>query len=447
MNEFEQLVVVKVNIIEKIKYLILFVFSLLITFYFVSEKEEQLNNEAIHHLRYLSDSIYRYQINVFNSNDEKIENIKTNDIISYNKPEHMKSVKLISNNINALYQTISSNPIIDSSIWTIADIYPQYIYMKPLRDEYRYMITRHSQHGGYFQYLLDIEKIDENIKNKADTIYEKIRVYGPYVEQDTGEVLYTIYYPLYLERRVSSVLLLDIKENFITKFIDKFNMNNFVFFELKPNYTEELSQYLLEVLAQKNHKANRQLPLRINTIYIVGFASFIFIIFSALIFTITYLIKYIHNNKIDRLTGFYRKDQYAAVNPVVNCILVIDIDHFKQINDTYGHPVGDKVIAEVSARVKRTIRTSDIGIRWGGEEFVIILEGKILKKDLENRLNELLLVINKTPINDIQVTISIGAISTTDGLLLSTAFQHADDALYVAKRSGRNRYCISDKHA
>lgn len=123
-------------------------------------------------------------------------------------------------------------------------------------------------------------------------------------------------------------------------------------------------------------------------------------------------------------------------------ILILDIDHFKEINDTYGHPVGDSVLKGVADVIKKTIRNIDIPARYGGEEFAVIILGtgshgalnmaERLRKAVMNRTFS---AENKT----FKVTISIG-ISTcpNDGKRKEELIEKADKALYQAKKSGRN---------
>jgi diguanylate cyclase (GGDEF)-like protein len=120
-------------------------------------------------------------------------------------------------------------------------------------------------------------------------------------------------------------------------------------------------------------------------------------------------------------------------------ILFIDIDHFKFINDTFGHDVGDKVLVEIVDAINSVLRTSDIFARWGGEEFAVltpetdmagarILANKI-KKAVENHLFE---VVRK-----VTVSIGVSELKYTDD---SNKFiKRADSALYNAKNGGRNR--------
>ena len=121
-------------------------------------------------------------------------------------------------------------------------------------------------------------------------------------------------------------------------------------------------------------------------------------------------------------------------------VVIMDIDHFKQVNDDHGQLVGDKVIAAVAAAVSATIRGSDACIRWGGEEFLIVLPranveaAATLAERVRQRIE--ILAIEGTP----RVTVSLGAAELAPAeTTLDHAIARADALLYRAKSSGRNR--------
>ncbi len=157
---------------------------------------------------------------------------------------------------------------------------------------------------------------------------------------------------------------------------------------------------------------------------------------------------------VDALTGTYNKRHfeqrmneefsYCFRNGVPLSLLMIDIDFFKKINDTYGHPAGDSVLTRVTALTKTVIRNEDILARYGGEEFVVILKGTDAEGAfvLAERLRNL---IDTSPFefegHTIHVTISIG-IASLAGQNLSdwqTMLKLADSLLYHSKNTGRNR--------
>ncbi|WP_235604318.1 GGDEF domain-containing protein [Photobacterium kishitanii] len=123
-------------------------------------------------------------------------------------------------------------------------------------------------------------------------------------------------------------------------------------------------------------------------------------------------------------------------------LLIIDIDHFKKINDTYGHEVGDDVIRHVAQRINNSIRTKDIAVRWGGEEFIITFTD-MTPPQLHIKAGQICHSIASVPILNLSITVSIGGISATD-INFNDAYKTADKALYVSKNQGRNQYTIAE---
>lgn len=120
-------------------------------------------------------------------------------------------------------------------------------------------------------------------------------------------------------------------------------------------------------------------------------------------------------------------------------VLMVDIDHFKDVNDTYGHERGDIVIRDVGRCIQSVARQGDTAIRYGGEEFSLILPdaGPEQAFGVAERIHA---AIERARPGGLTVTVSIGAASSADGLDdLHSILRRADDALYAAKRAGRNR--------
>jgi diguanylate cyclase (GGDEF)-like protein len=124
-------------------------------------------------------------------------------------------------------------------------------------------------------------------------------------------------------------------------------------------------------------------------------------------------------------------------------VVMLDIDHFKRCNDTYGHRGGDAVLVEVAARLRAEMRGSDFASRYGGEEFILVLPGcsLILGQRVAERVRQ---AIARRPIvfegKTISVTTSLGLAELQPKETADGAIERADQALYSAKNSGRNRW-------
>lgn len=127
----------------------------------------------------------------------------------------------------------------------------------------------------------------------------------------------------------------------------------------------------------------------------------------------------------------------------VTCV-VIDIDHFKQVNDNYGHDIGDNVLKHVAHLLTQNIRQTDVAVRTGGEEFLVIFPKAELS--IGHKLSEKLRkTIEVSPFimegNTLDITCSFGVSTALTSDEINAAFKQADDKLYQAKRAGRNCVC------
>jgi diguanylate cyclase (GGDEF)-like protein/PAS domain S-box-containing protein len=162
---------------------------------------------------------------------------------------------------------------------------------------------------------------------------------------------------------------------------------------------------------------------------------------------------------IDDLTGLFNRRHFSdhvrirtAGEDAALAIAIIDVDHFKRINDEHGHQVGDAVLREVAQRLRRSLRGSDVISRWGGEEFCVLLGAVHDDNDLKLRAERLRLAVTSTPIEPaegtrIPVTVSVGVARARRGRRTDDLFGDADVALYDAKRAGRNRTRVAHPEA
>lgn len=159
---------------------------------------------------------------------------------------------------------------------------------------------------------------------------------------------------------------------------------------------------------------------------------------------------------IDPLTGLWNrrylyKKELEIINQAKNetsCVAMIDIDFFKQVNDTYSHKAGDAMLKHLSKMMIDYFRQTDIGVRWGGEEFVLILSGvdilragEIMDKFREHVISAPLLYNNVK----IPFTFTCGVSKVDPDQILEQSINKADARLYIGKKSGRNKVVFDDK--
>ncbi len=165
-----------------------------------------------------------------------------------------------------------------------------------------------------------------------------------------------------------------------------------------------------------------------------------------------------HDSNTDALTGVANRREldrclaelvvYCQDTDTPLCVMMIDIDYFKRLNDTYGHGVGDDVLKNTGATLSKFIRSTDLVSRYGGEEFVVVSPGVDLAtaRTLSERIR---IAVQQQPLpdeaNETEVTISIGLTAMMRDDAPTTILSRADNALYSAKKAGRNcTFCFVD---
>ena len=159
----------------------------------------------------------------------------------------------------------------------------------------------------------------------------------------------------------------------------------------------------------------------------------------------------------DSLTGLHNRYQFNETLPLAilrskrakqaMALMFLDIDHFKQINDNYGHPAGDQVLKEFAQRLLGSVRSTDLVARLAGDEFVVILEGLHSEAEPQLVASKILAEVNRPFYVDghtLNVSTSVGiSFHATADLEAQQVLARADEALYQAKASGRNSYRLS----
>lgn len=163
------------------------------------------------------------------------------------------------------------------------------------------------------------------------------------------------------------------------------------------------------------------------------------------------------NAKVDSLTGLHNRrwleEMYTREINRSNsgnfrlCAFMLDIDHFKRFNDTYGHLAGDQVLITVAKTIVDCLRPSDMPVRYGGEEFTVFLPGtstenaKIIAERLRSSIEHTQIHLPSGEV--VHATISVGFTERIEGDSVRSIIERADQALYHAKENGRNRVCLN----
>ena len=156
----------------------------------------------------------------------------------------------------------------------------------------------------------------------------------------------------------------------------------------------------------------------------------------------------------DGLTDIFNKRYFfETLEPVANlveqnyCVAIVDLDNFKSINDTYGHPMGDAVLKKVAKLIQGATRANDIVARYGGDEIIIFLQNMTDRDKVRQRMEEIRGAIERSVITydtvSISVTVSIGVyIKHNEMLTLNEVIKKADDIMYQSKNGGKNKVSV-----
>lgn len=212
----------------------------------------------------------------------------------------------------------------------------------------------------------------------------------------------------------------------------------------------------LLIVEQSDYSSNNRLR---NTLFAnIGISLLITVIVGL----VAYLTVRNYQNRLedlasrDKLTGSLNRQVFDLVFDQVSksakrqksplSVMCFDLDSFKAINDTYGHPGGDAVLREVLTLIRTHVRESDLICRWGGDEFVVIFPGTG-RQDALTKARELADNIREAPVrfgrDKILITISAGVTEYRDGEDLDTLMARVDNALYTAKASGRDHIALA----
>ena len=146
----------------------------------------------------------------------------------------------------------------------------------------------------------------------------------------------------------------------------------------------------------------------------------------------------------NRSAGIKRIDEHLIASSGTDALLLLDLDNFKDINDTFGHMMGDEVLKHFAETLKKSVRTSDLVVRIGGDEFIVLLKDAGSRENVTNCVKKIvkrIMTEHYGANDDLDVEASIGvAVSPDDGGSFEELYEKADEALYRVKRGGKNGY-------
>ncbi|GAD31954.1 putative diguanylate cyclase YcdT domain protein [Photobacterium leiognathi lrivu.4.1] len=349
-----------------------------------------------------------------------------------------KEIRKFSDQLNLL--SLKLKDLVNDDYWTLAVIdkdQKDILYCLPLR-------VAHIK--DLYEYDLDL--LGEIAKrNNIPKTYEeylkstRLKLTLPYKEKFSHEQIRSIILPIYIKNNMSALLILDVKCGILKNWVSEFNNSQWTIYSTsKGTYYKQLLDLELRYLNN-----GETLPIYLNYIDIIKFSLLISFLISTSLFSLYKLLSNILNLiQLDSMTKCFRRDygEKKFKNKLISnkSIFIFDIDHFKKINDTHGHDVGDQVIRTAAAIIKSNIRKSEQLYRWGGEEFVVILnitDPNIVLKKAE----QLRQAIEGQTELDINFTISIGC-TLAHNMTLDESIKIADQALYTAKNNGRNKVVV-----
>lgn len=343
-------------------------------------------------------------------------------------------VKLLSNGIKKLRSELEL--LTDNKIWTIAVLEnpANYAHFDPIRPEYMMQFDKYGENSVMHRIVKR-----QKLTNTYQSFYGcNLKLTEEYIETGSNAKIRTLYYPIYNKKNLNALLAIDIKSNLLHESIDKYNKNHLTII----NMNNENNIYTIRELLPCSEIKPISIGINLFSIFKVVF-------FPALLLSIfyryfrIYLIKKKNHIQRDQMTAFYRRDYYEKkwLKQRDFSLLIIDIDHFKKINDTHGHEVGDDVIRHVANRINNCIRAKDIAVRWGGEEFIITFKG-MTNDQLYIKAQQICTSIASSSILGLDITVSIGGTTATD-THFNDVYKIADKALYCSKNNGRNQYTIA----
>ncbi|MGL4601367.1 MAG: GGDEF domain-containing protein [Plesiomonas sp.] len=313
------------------------------------------------------------------------------------------------------------------------------------------IVQKNGDYGYFFPYNTYYKQILENTKKEPLGVGDKIiNDYGlpdsfdnsfiscdiksseVYTERYSLKKTQSIFMPIFFKNTLAAMVIVDLDPSYVQDKIDEFNKKN------KSNIYLSNSGFEMNIMCDQQKYHMDYSVISKNTLFHTLYSVCIAFVFT-LLFSSYQKIK--NSAFTDGLTQLHNRHYFLSKQKNLKqrySIIIIDIDNFKKINDTYGHNAGDQVLKGVANRIKNNARQDDLLIRWGGEEFVLIVyttNGTAVNA----RAETIRKAIADQPIEQHNITVSLGTCVACAGSNFDEVFQQADMALYTSKTNGKNQ--------
>ncbi len=193
----------------------------------------------------------------------------------------------------------------------------------------------------------------------------------------------------------------------------------------------------------------------------IGMAVMLSLALLAIIFILMYQKNFnylYYEARLDGLTGLMGRQQFFQAGKKIlgemkferedaaGCFVILDVDSFKEINDRYGHPEGDRVLREVADHLRKAVGESGILGRLGGDEFVALIRVPLTGEEIETYMSRLREAFATIRVGEQSVTCSIGVIPLEPGVYIEDLYRSADHLLYEAKKKGKNQVALGYRY-
>lgn len=336
-------------------------------------------------------------------------------------------VPVLNNYIHLIYKDLTS--FIDKDkIKALSVVTPTASYFFPFYPEYKDLVNKFN--------LFDVTIDKANISRKYSE-NNHITITHDYIERYSNDHLRSIIMPIYVHKALKAILMIDLEFGHIETYINNYNRQNFTQYERRKK--DNFFSRDITIPYTKNELSNQVIGLHWLKVLMISVSlsliieliiQFVFFIKKTLL---AFVIK-------DSMTGCYRRNIFDVYykNKHNKAIILLDIDHFKRINDQYGHEEGDNVIKHLANKLNTLNKRGMRVFRWGGEEFLIVLP-KQSKTALMDNAEAIRTLLNYSLADGSCVTVSLGVTEQKRDESIIQAIYRADIALYQSKFQGRNK--------